>query len=39
MPGGFHQAAAEVYERLAVFKDNDEPPAIEEVLAALLKGE
>ena len=39
MPGGFHQAAAEVYERLAVFKDQDEPPAIEAVLEALLKGE
>jgi 3-hydroxyisobutyrate dehydrogenase-like beta-hydroxyacid dehydrogenase len=39
MPGGFHQAAAEVYERLAVFKDQDEPPAIEVVLEALLKSE
>ena len=39
MPGGFHQAAAEVYERLAVFKDQDEPPAIEAVLEALLKSE
>jgi 3-hydroxyisobutyrate dehydrogenase-like beta-hydroxyacid dehydrogenase len=39
LPGGFHQAAAEVYERLAAFKDQDEPPAIEAVLEALLKGE
>jgi 3-hydroxyisobutyrate dehydrogenase-like beta-hydroxyacid dehydrogenase len=39
MPGGFHQAAAEVYERLAVFKDQDEPPTIEAVLEALLKSE
>ena len=39
LPGGFHQAAAEVYERLAVFKDHTEPPPIESVLEALLKGE
>jgi hypothetical protein len=39
LPGGFHQAAAEVYERLATFKDHPEPPAIESVLEALLKGE
>ena len=39
LPGGFHQAAAEVYERLAVFKDHDEPPPIEAVLEALLKSE
>ena len=39
LPGGFHQAAAEVYERLAAFKDRDESPAIEEVLEALLRGE
>jgi 3-hydroxyisobutyrate dehydrogenase-like beta-hydroxyacid dehydrogenase len=39
LPGGFHQAAAEVYERLAVFKDCEEPPSIEAVLEALLKGE
>ena len=39
LPGGFHQAAADVYERLAIFKDNDAPPAIETVLEALLKAE
>jgi 3-hydroxyisobutyrate dehydrogenase-like beta-hydroxyacid dehydrogenase len=39
LPGGFHQAAAEVYERLAGFKDQDEPPAIETVLDVLLNGE
>ncbi len=39
LPGGFHQAAAEVYERLAGFKDHDEPPAIETVLDVLLNGE
>jgi len=37
LPGGFHQAAAEVYERLEAFKDHSEPPAIEAVLQALLK--
>ncbi len=39
LPGGFHQAAAEVYERLAAFKHHPEPPAIESVLEALLKGQ
>ena len=39
LPGGFHQAAAEVYERLAAFKDHAELPAIESVLEALLKAE
>jgi len=37
LPGGFHEAAAEVYERLEAFKDHSEPPAIEAVLEALLK--
>jgi 3-hydroxyisobutyrate dehydrogenase-like beta-hydroxyacid dehydrogenase len=37
MPGGFHRAAAEVYERLEAFKDRSEPPPIEEVLEVLLK--
>ena len=37
LPGGFHEAAAEVYERLEAFKDHGEPPAIEAVLQALLK--
>ncbi|HEY5868887.1 MAG TPA: DUF1932 domain-containing protein [Candidatus Tectomicrobia bacterium] len=39
LPGGFHEAAAEVYERLEAFKDHPEPPAIESVLEVLLKGE
>ncbi len=39
LPGGFHQAAAEVYKRLASFKDQTEPPAIESVLGVLLEGE
>ncbi len=39
LPGGFHQAAAEVFRRLAGFKDHAEPPSIESVLEALLKRE
>lgn len=39
LPGGFHQAAAEVYKRLAGFKDQTEPPPIESVLEMLLQGE
>jgi hypothetical protein len=36
LPGGFHDAAAEVFERLAAFKDQTESPAIESVLEVLL---
>ncbi len=35
LPGGFHAAAAEVYRRLARFKDAAKPPDLDEVLAAL----
>ena len=37
LPGGFHLAAAEVFRRLADFKDHAEPPGIEAVLEVLLK--
>jgi 3-hydroxyisobutyrate dehydrogenase-like beta-hydroxyacid dehydrogenase len=37
LPGGFHEAAADVFERLEEFKDHTEPPAIESVLKALLR--
>ena len=37
LPNGFHEAAADVYHRLAGFKDAPEPPKLEEVLEALLK--
>ena len=36
LPGGFHLAAAEIYRRLAHFKDAD-TPALEDVLQALLR--
>jgi 3-hydroxyisobutyrate dehydrogenase-like beta-hydroxyacid dehydrogenase len=36
MPGGFHQAAAQIYQRIAHFKSLDNPPALEQVLDALL---
>jgi 3-hydroxyisobutyrate dehydrogenase-like beta-hydroxyacid dehydrogenase len=36
VPGGFHQAAAEIYSRLAGFKDNADLPPMESVLDALL---
>lgn len=35
VPGGFHDAAAEVYHRLAGFKDA-EPPTLDELVAAVL---
>jgi O-acetyl-ADP-ribose deacetylase (regulator of RNase III)/3-hydroxyisobutyrate dehydrogenase-like beta-hydroxyacid dehydrogenase len=35
LPGGFHEAAAELYQRLAPFKEAAEPPALEAVLHAL----
>lgn len=37
LPGGFHEAAADVFARLEEFKDRVEPPAIEPVLKALLR--
>ena len=37
LPNGFHEAAAEVYHRLADFKDAPEPPTMEDVLKAMLK--
>ena len=36
LPEGFHRAAAELYRRLAVYKDAQEPPLLEEVTRALL---
>lgn len=35
LPGGFHEAAAAVYERLAGFKDMEELPPLNSVLKAL----
>ena len=37
LPTGFHDAAGEVYRRLAGYKDTPTPPSVEEALAALLK--
>jgi 3-hydroxyisobutyrate dehydrogenase-like beta-hydroxyacid dehydrogenase len=37
LPDGFHEAAAEVYRRMAGFKDAPEMPKLEEVLKALLE--
>jgi hypothetical protein len=36
LPGGFHTAAAEVYRRMAHFKDASQQPLLEEVLKALI---
>ena len=36
LPAGFHEAAGDVYRRLAMFKDAEETPSLEEVLVALL---
>jgi 3-hydroxyisobutyrate dehydrogenase-like beta-hydroxyacid dehydrogenase len=36
LPGGFHAAAADIYRRLAGFKDAEEIPPLDEVLVALL---
>ena len=35
VPGGFHAAAAEIYDRLASFKNAPETPSLDSVLAAL----
>ncbi|MBZ0303967.1 MAG: DUF1932 domain-containing protein [Anaerolineae bacterium] len=39
MPGEFHQAAAEIYRRMAGFKDADPTPALDAVLDSLLRGQ
>lgn len=36
LPGGFHEAAAEIYHRTAGFKDSATTPGLDEVLGALL---
>lgn len=38
MPGGFHMAAYDIYQRLAQFKDQD-TPSLDDVLVALLNTE
>ena len=35
LPGGFHESAAEIYRRMAGFKDAVEMPELGDVLAAL----
>ena len=35
LPGGFHEGAREIYERLAVYKDTKTPPTVEEAAARL----
>lgn len=37
LPGGFHQAAAEIYRRLAIYKDAGVAPTLDEVAKTLLK--
>lgn len=39
LPGGFHAAAHDLYERIAHFKDAPSTPSLGQVLAALLQGE
>jgi hypothetical protein len=37
MPDGFHRAAAEVYKRMAGFKDAEGTPEFEAVIAAVIQ--
>jgi hypothetical protein len=37
LPAGFHEAAGDLYERLAAYKDTPTPPSVPEALATLLK--
>lgn len=37
LPSGFHEAAAEIYHRMADFKDLPETPSLDHVLKSLLK--
>jgi 3-hydroxyisobutyrate dehydrogenase-like beta-hydroxyacid dehydrogenase len=38
LPGGFHEAAAEIYHRMAGFKDSTEVSSLDHVLKSLLQG-
>lgn len=38
LPSGFHEAAAEIYHRMAGFKDSAETPPLNDLLKSLLKG-
>jgi len=37
LPGDFHNGAADIYSRLAEYKDAEKPPSVDELLATLLK--
>ncbi|MCI0550792.1 MAG: DUF1932 domain-containing protein [Anaerolineae bacterium] len=37
LPSGFHEAAAEIYHRMADFKDSSDTPSLSQVLESLLK--
>ena len=39
LPGGFHLAAGEVYQRIAKFKNADPVPSLDDTLAALIEPE
>jgi 3-hydroxyisobutyrate dehydrogenase-like beta-hydroxyacid dehydrogenase len=39
LPGGFQSAAAELYRRLETFKDGAKPPALAEIVEALLESD
>ena len=39
LPNGFHEAAGDIYRRMADFKDAEEKPSLEEVLKKLLANE
>ena len=36
LPGGFHSAAADIYQRLAAYKDCDPAPELSEVIDTIL---
>jgi hypothetical protein len=38
LPRGFHEAAAQVFRRLAALKDSEQQPELEELLKSLLDG-
>jgi hypothetical protein len=38
LPDGFHRASAEIYERLAAYKDAAAPPSLAEAAGALAAG-
>ncbi len=37
LPGGFHRGAADLFQRLEQYRDAEPPPAVDEIISAVLR--